>query len=256
MKTFIKVSNELREACEKKMAETIAKVQTRFPNKTIPTPQLKFRQMGHRAGVCSPRQSLVVINPDYFKNHYDDMLNDTVPHEVCHFISVFLYDTLGSGHGHYWKKVMEWAGIPYAERCHSYSTEGVKVRNSHKDYKYSCRCSNLDHWMTPRAHDNICHGGKYRCKQCRGYLVYEGRKSGSHFIPADKSKQVEPKKIIPAIPTRVTRRNILDMFIGLPMKKPATQPPQPKPVEEESGFRVVTRFLNGTLQNERVPIGA
>lgn len=101
-------------------------------------PTLEYRQMGRVAGKAWFFNWKVEINPDFLKNgHLEEMINQTLPHELAHLISQKVYGrTLGGGHGRLWKSVMVRLGLP-PNRCHDYSLEGVKTR---KKAKYPVKC--------------------------------------------------------------------------------------------------------------------
>ena len=239
---YITVPSILEQSVRSKMEETLNICRKHY-YKDIPTPTLKFSQMGHRAGVCSLNyfnvaSSTVVINPDYFKNHYDNMLNDTVPHEVAHYVAGFLHGRVAHGHGCLWKNVMSVIGIRAAERCHEYSLEGVKTRQVKKPYKYTCSChgEHNEHLVTEHVHRrhqlalSAGHRG-YRCSRCKTHLIYQGFTHNGQFIPAKKPES--PVKIVQVF-------NIV--------------PPKPVIKETESMFKTITRFVNGSLENVQVPI--
>jgi hypothetical protein len=175
------------------------------------------------------------------------MLNDTVPHEVAHFISVFVHGRNGDGHGWLWKSVMSVIGIRSAERCHQYSLEGVKVRNSVTPFKYSCGCKDFTHELSNTKHTRhqaaVSVGRKgYRCRKCKKFLTFNGFNHNGKFIPAKKTetKEVPVSVIIP---------------VARPVAVPVIRV-VPAPTVPDSGFRMVTRFVNGSLTNVRVPVNA
>ncbi len=208
---YITVSPTLENAVREKMAATMAVARSHY-SKNIPEPVLKFRQLGRRAGVCRfnfyDNTGLVVINPDFFKNYYDDMLNDTVPHEVAHHLSAYIFGPKGYNHSCLWKGVMRVIGVPAAERCHEYSLEGVKTRQVSKPYQYGCGCE-VKHPATKSKHEKMQYHitiyGKtgYTCRKCRKPLVYETGTSGCrsnsdcgsvhHFNTADNVKGTRTK---------------------------------------------------------------
>ena len=222
--------------------------------KHIPTPILKFRQLGRTAGVCDyslndMASTKIVINPDFFKNHYDDMMNDTVPHEVAHYIAVFIHGRAGHGHGWLWKNVMAVVGISGADRCHQYSLEGVKARNMDKPYKYSCGCDGERgvHMLTKTKHkrhqDSVtmtCKG--YICRRCRGSLTYEGFTIGGQYVPAKKPFVVQPTTV-PVV--EIHPKTVIPIqMVPIPL------------TETEGAYRMMTRFVNGSLVNVKVPVMA
>src|SRR5271157_4294516 len=147
------VDSSIRSVCEQKMRDTIALCQTKT-TKPIPTPPMVFQRLGCRAGVCVinhlSNTTTILINPDFFKDYYDDMLNDTVPHEVAHHVACFLFGRQANGHGHYWKMVMRWIGLHAADRCHTYNVENARLRNVERPFKYSCNCKT--HFLTNHLH--------------------------------------------------------------------------------------------------------
>ena len=253
---YITVSPELRKACEAKMEETLDICRKKY-GKDIPTPPLKFAHLGRRAGICQyvmpswinnhTTTATIIINPDFFVKYYDDMLNDTVPHEVAHYISVFIHGERGSGHGWLWKSVMHAIGLS-GDRCHTYSMEGVKTRRP-MPFKYTCGCDDgtKEHLVSSvihRKHQLALSVGRkgYRCQKCRQHLVYQGIVDNGKFIPAKKTPS-EPTKEVPSYTFNLP-------VVPRPIERPITV------TEPESKFRTVTRFVNGMLTNVKVPLEA
>jgi predicted SprT family Zn-dependent metalloprotease len=113
----------------------------------------------------------ITINPDYCQNgHWEDILNNTLPHEYAHILAGFIYGrTLGDGHGHGWRVCMNVLGLP-AKRCHKYSMEGVKTK-VHVKWEYKCNCRT--HYVGKKVHEKIQYGAPYYCKSCRARIVYQ-----------------------------------------------------------------------------------
>lgn len=257
MKSDTTVSRQLHSVCIDKINWALEICRTKS-GQNIPLPNLRFRQLGRVAGVCRfifpTKTGEVIINPDFFKNHYDDMLNDTVPHEVAHFAATFIYGRQAYNHGGYWKHVMSWLGIPSAERCHEYSLEGVKTRTVQKPFKYNCRCAGLDHWQTQYIHNKILRGTNYRCRKCKTRLVYVGMKNGNSFIsrpveqieitsPIPQTPIILPVMVNPRLPLNLTNvGSIINPFANKPL------PP--------ARFTVVPKMIGGVLTNVRVPVEA
>jgi SprT protein len=105
-------------------------------------PTLEYRQMGRRAGTANYSEWTLTLNPDYLRNgHLEDMIEQTLPHELAHFVSYTVYGPLhGRGHGREWKSVMSRLGLQ-VKRCHNYSMEGVKTRTK---AKISAKCPSCD----------------------------------------------------------------------------------------------------------------
>jgi hypothetical protein len=60
------------------------------------------------AGVASLGENIIYINPLYFKNHEEEMLRDTVPHEVVH---LYLCEYKGI--------IADTHGAEFVELCHA-----------------------------------------------------------------------------------------------------------------------------------------
>lgn len=102
-------------------------------NQPFEIPTLEYRQMGRVAGQAWFSSWKIELNPDFLNNgHLEDMINQTLPHELAHLISKKVYGSvLGGGHGRFWKSVMVQLGLR-PDRCHSYSLDGVKIRRKAK----------------------------------------------------------------------------------------------------------------------------
>lgn len=240
---YITVSPTLEKVVREKMAATMTVARAHY-SKNIPEPTLRFRQLGRVAGKCSfnfySNTGEIIINPDFFKNYYDDMLNDTVPHEIAHHLSAYIHGRKGYNHSWLWKGVMRVLGVPAADRCHEYGLEGVKVKNVNRPYKYVCGCGNHD--LTPYKHQqfqrSIARGYRgLRCLKCHKWLVYEGFTHNGIFIPYKKQETVA----IPLV------KEVEVFTISTP---PVTVK------EPETLFRMVTKFVNGSLVNVKVPLAA
>jgi len=193
-------NTEILNHLQSKLRDCQAKAQSHFHSYNLPTPPIKFRQMGRCAGQATwkftkdqfgrfqntPELSSleIIINPDYCQNgHWEDMLNNTLPHEYAHILAIFLYGRrLGGGHGRGWKNCMNVLGLK-PERCHNYSTEGVKVRKT-VQFEYTCSCNQL-FYLGKKRHNKIqvgtllrsgkLHKSTYRCPKCRSPLTFTGK---------------------------------------------------------------------------------
>ncbi len=204
--------------------------------KEIRTPTLLFRQSGRRAGVCSVRfgRGFVVLNYDLVHkvNTYDEQLNCTLPHEVAHWVDHEINGGWhGDPHGYNWKRIMGWFGADPEVR-HNMDMTGVKVRRRDTTlFRYKCNCG-YDHRLSiirhRRAQDTT--RGYRVCKMCHGKLVYVGIVVNGITAPVAQRIEV-PRETVPVIP---------------PIRKPEPLP--------EAKFRVVTKFVNGSLQNVKVPL--
>lgn len=211
----------------------------RHYGKPIPTPTLKFKQAGRRAGYSQfnhfTQKGTLTINPDYFKNHYQDMIDRTVPHEVAHYVSDFIYGRASDVHGPVWASVMKVIGLP-PTRCHNYSLEGVKTRKVARPYHYTCGCKDKVFHLTNQIHEKIQMGRWRKCLKCHNRIVYIGMDYNGQFVPS--VKRTEPH--ITPTPAR-------------PVLVPVVKIEVPEPVQR---FRYVTRLVGGILTNVKVPLTA
>ena len=241
---YITVSPILEKAVRDKIEATLEICRKKY-GKPLPMPTLKFRQSGRIGGYYQPPQAfwgkpeLISINPDYFKNHYDEQLNVTVPHEVAHYVTHHVFGNVQS-HGREWASVMRAIGLP-TDRCHTFSLEGVKTREVAKPYHYACGCD-IKHNLTKQKHlkcqSNISIFGKtgYTCRRCRKPLTYQGFTQNGIFVPMKKRETV-------AAPVKV-----VEVF--------RIETPTLSVTDDQPLFRMVTKFVNGSLVNVKVPIVA
>jgi predicted SprT family Zn-dependent metalloprotease len=238
------VTTEIRNAFEAKITEVMAKCQ-KFTTKTLVRPTLIFKQIGRTAGRASYRGT-VTINPDFLKNHYDEQLNRTLVHELAH---VFNYAIFGDRqkklrvHGPEFFMVCGWCGLVNETRCHQMSTEGVKVKKYDRPFKYVCACNTV-FMFTLRKHKKIMDGRSTWCRRCH-QLTYVGTVHAGQFTPNTR-------------PIIVDRRRKAEK----PAPNPITLIVEPKikvilgiapAVTIKPAVKLVTRFIDGCLQNVEVP---
>jgi SprT protein len=237
MKRNVQVPKQIREAFEKKLAECVMVARKKSGNQNIPIFPLIFRQCGSRAGICRIsviEPTIVYINPDFFKTNYDEQLNDTLPHEVAHGIAHALWPDpfpapkgfRSDPHGRNWERVMNWFGISNPNRTHKMDMSGVATRQVNRPFTYLCGCK-LPHKLTLRMHTMIqVHGRSRTCRGCKQRIVYQ---RGGKPVSIDLTvERVTPKVMLVTM---------------------TPKPPEPKPTH-----RTITQFVNGTLQNVRVPL--
>ena len=109
------------------------------------------------------------FNPWLFAKYSDDSWQNTIPHEVAHYITDCLYG-LGTikPHGFEWREVMSVLGAEPTVTA-NYSLEGIPTRQV-KRYAYRCACREVQ--LTAYRHRRIMQGQQqYRCKDCGHMLV-------------------------------------------------------------------------------------
>jgi len=167
------VSPEIIKRIEDKILETLLVLQKRYPSANLDIPTWKWNPMGRTAGRAHYLGNLVELNPDFINNHLDELINQTLPHEIAHLVSVKVYGLqLGRGHGRFWKSVM-YALSPLdveVRRCHDYSLEGVsKIRP--RPYEYVCHCKDKTFSLTANIHGKIQRGQKRFCTRCKATII-------------------------------------------------------------------------------------
>lgn len=261
MKRQVHVKPEIRKAFEAKFVETLEKAK-RQHGKDIPPIPFYFIACGSRAGYFKQEHNTdkqyIVINPDYFTKPggYEEQLNVIMPHEAAHYITRTLYgidQKTVKSHGWQWAEVMKWIGLRPI-RCHRMDSEGI-VNRHERPYKYQCssNCSKVEHLFTARTHIKAQNWAKlggmryYLCKRCRSKLVYVGLVHNGQFTPAVSSS---PRSVNRIETISLGPKTIGIKFVPITTKTPVVATvPEPK-----TTHRTVTRWVNGMLQNIRIPI--
>ena len=109
------------------------------------------------------------FNPWLFAKYPEDSYDNTIPHEVAHYISDCLYSLNNiKPHGSEWKMIMrDFGAVPNVRG--KYTLEGIPVRNIRR-YKYQCSCRQVG--LTSHRHRKVRQGiQQYRCRDCRQVLV-------------------------------------------------------------------------------------
>lgn len=136
---------------------------------TIP---VLFDLKGKAAGMYRVKmgQRVIRYNPFIFAKYFDDNLQQTIPHEVAHYITDVLFGMRNiRPHGKEWKAVMHVFGVE-PNRTASYDLSGVPQRRF-DSFIYHCGCQ--DYALTSRRHNKILRGqGHYLCRDCGGKLKF------------------------------------------------------------------------------------
>lgn len=131
-----------------------------------------FDLTGRAAGMYRVKagQRVIRYNPYVFSKYFDDNFNETIPHEVAHYVTDMLYGLKKiRPHGSEWKSVMRVFGAG-TKRTVNYDLTGLPVR-THRKFIYFCGCQNYE--LTSRRHNKILRGtGHYLCRNCGGKLLF------------------------------------------------------------------------------------
>jgi SprT protein len=160
---------------EDKVLDVLLKAQDIY-KQSFAIPTLEYRQMGRKAGYAEYLRWNIALNSDFLYNgHLEDMIEQTLPHELAHLISYRVYGpVMGAGHGRAWKSVMFRLGLR-VQRCHNYSLEGVKTRKVVR-VPAKCPCCGQMFQLTKIKANRLAAGGKLwhsegRCRLLKQSLV-------------------------------------------------------------------------------------
>ena len=133
-----------------------------------------FDLSGRTAGMFKlvGRRGWIRYNPWIFAKYFEENLNDTVPHEVAHFVVHQLYGTRGvKPHGRQWRAVMERFGADQGVTF-TLDLEGIPQRQQ-RTHPYRCGCRVHD--VSSTRHNRVVQGvGRYHCRICGDELSYAG----------------------------------------------------------------------------------
>jgi SprT protein len=132
--------NQRVQEVAKKVAECIRLANSLYGN-TLPKIKISFDLKGRVAGqagwrtIDGVKTYYLRFNQTMMMNDgYDHLLNDTVPHEVAHYVCFILYKGC-SPHGREWQRVCKQLG-GNGERCHNEEIVFAKG----KTYEYTASC--------------------------------------------------------------------------------------------------------------------
>lgn len=141
-------------------------------NRTFDNIPVNFKLTGRAAGMYHVKNYIRYIryNPYIFSKYFDDNMQNTVPHEVAHYIADLVYGIRNiKPHGKEWSSIMRQFGVEPKVRC-DYSLDGVP-HYRHRRFDYSCQCRT--HAISTRRHNMILKGNRqYFCTSCNSLLNY------------------------------------------------------------------------------------
>ena len=153
--------------------------------KQHPKPFLYFadvKQLKRVAGTASSAKNVVSLNEYFLETETEDMLNNTIPHELAHIVTDKFYPYARQAHGPEFKLVMETIFETMPTRCHSYDLKQLKdtgiIRTRKKvarPYLYKCGCDK-PHNLTANIHKKIQNYFQKRiCRTCNELIIYVGK---------------------------------------------------------------------------------
>ncbi len=140
----------------------------------VPSPvDITFDLKGRSAGMYRMRQRQgrwqrsIRYNPWIFSKYYQDNFDNTIPHEVAHFIVEQRFGLSVKPHGGEWREVMNFFGAEPSVRC-QYDLSDIPVRRQGR-FNYACLCREVE--LSAFRHNQIQRGlRQYGCRSCRQVL--------------------------------------------------------------------------------------
>ena len=141
-----------------------------FDRILTPVPTIQYNLTGKCAGMANSFTypfPIIQLNPHFFEENKEEMLHQTVPHEVAHLITDKVYGDK-KPHGPEWKSVMRLFGLE-PKRCHAYDTSQVILKRKTRCFTYYCRCfSGVTVGLN--IHRKIQAYSSHRCRHCKKCL--------------------------------------------------------------------------------------
>lgn len=202
--------NEFANQIDDKLQETVLKLNNIFGVKMEAPPIIMNPKLGRVAGRAYGFRK-VELNPNFFTKYGRDMVDQTLPHEICHCFACYYYSFLNKkkimGHGKEWKNLMRMLKLP-PNRCHTYDIEdgGATLRNRTR-YRFTCDCGRKFGLSSNRYNATLKSRGTLCCSKCKmvipihAWQKYETRPQGS-----------EVKTIITPVPFNMDNIDLGDEF--------------------------------------------
>lgn len=117
--------HERKDAIDMKLASLLVICHFRY-SLQLPPPKVEYVTGVRYAGKAYIRENRIVLCQDFLEKNFDDMVNETLPHELAHLVAFKLFPKC-KPHGFVWQSIMiEWFNVPPL-RCHNYDTRPQKV---------------------------------------------------------------------------------------------------------------------------------
>lgn len=160
---------EGKEAFIARVRECQTNARERFPSFKLTDEELPivFVFSGQVAGMAKRRKNVfnLEFNVEAILKDRDEMINNTIPHEMAHIVDMYLYGGRSS-HGHRWQAIIHaLGGSP--ERTHTIPL--TKARRSRR-YLYEASCGTTVE-VGPRHHKSVQTGGKLLLKKTGGKIT-------------------------------------------------------------------------------------
>lgn len=164
-----RLSDQQIEQIHQRLEQVLSILETRY-DVNLPPLTLELNVRGTAWGYYTRKgkQCSVRLNPALCAEHFEETLNDVIPHELAHFAVDQMYARRRKPHGPEWQKVMQALGITQPRVTHGKDVSHLATRKQRR-HPYRCDCQL--HWLSSTRHNRIGRGQQqYFCRQCGGPL--------------------------------------------------------------------------------------
>lgn len=130
-------------------------------------PRLDFSLRGRSVGGRAKHdENVIQYNLDWYMDHPERYLADTVPHEIAHIVA--RNTGLGKGHDYGWQRIDRALG-GNGERCgNATNVKRARVKN---EYLYRTLCGTAEVWVGPVHHSRLQSKGDIAANGRPGYAL-------------------------------------------------------------------------------------
>lgn len=160
---------------EDRLTELMKMVEQNMPHGYVrQRPRVTYYDNKLYAGRADYRKHEIQINRVMLVENLEDMLYETVAHELAHLITFTLYGRKAAPHGREWQHIMRsWFNVE-PSRCHNYDTTNVKAK---RQDRWEAKCDCQTHRITTVLRNRIMMGQGRRCITCHSLLHLTGAKA-------------------------------------------------------------------------------
>jgi len=113
------------------------------------------------------RRHALEFNVEAIENHFEDMVQNTIPHEIAHMIDFHLHGR-SSGHGRRWQAIMLKLGVQ-PKRCHTMQLSSARRT---KQFRYVAQCG-TEIWLSTQRHNKVQRGSIFIVRVTKGKIARE-----------------------------------------------------------------------------------
>lgn len=170
MPTIQPITTSQQQMVTDRVAELLRQCERHF-NRPFAPIEIRFDLRGRISGmyVFKHHQQWLRFNPFIFAKYFTDSLDNTVPHEVAHYVTQVLFGLQRiRPHGREWQAIMQTLGAE-PRVTGDYDLAGIPVKRQRR-FSYVCDC--MTHQLTTIRHNRIARRqSRYFCRRCNGELL-------------------------------------------------------------------------------------